>query len=472
MQIAQTMAGFSLAKADDFRRAISKKDNESMLALKQAFLEGAVSKGYKSDHALSVYNHILKFADYGFNKSHSVAYATLTYQMAYLKTCRLNKEVRLFQKVKLKICLINLDPSEAVSLPAGSRIAQLVVQEVSTALFTQVQVLDNTERSDQGFGSTGLTPSTAATGAVSVAGTLAVANGGTGNTTYSSGQLLIGSSSTGSLVRSTLTAGSGISITNGNGSITIAASGTAGVSSISFGSTGLTPSTSSTGAVSVAGTLAVGSGGTGATTAANARTNLGLGTISTQAANSVSITGGSIEGLSTLRMTGQSYNPVANGSLNVTATTSFSVNATGLVHFASGIGNFATSTSVFQLQSGITPQAFGTTTWTNISDERIKKNLANYTFGLTELRQLQTVTYQFNGLYGSADDGKVNVGLIAQDVAETSFSSMVEPWKYTDPVSGEVTDLLSVNTSQLVFALINAVKELDARIKVLEARVV
>jgi len=86
MQIAQVMAGFSLAKADDFRRAISKKDSETMLALKQAFLDGAVSKGYKADHALSVYNHILKFADYGFNKSHSVAYATLTFQMAYLKT--------------------------------------------------------------------------------------------------------------------------------------------------------------------------------------------------------------------------------------------------------------------------------------------------------------------------------------------------------------------------------------------------
>ncbi|MFZ9196964.1 MAG: DNA polymerase III subunit alpha [Bacilli bacterium] len=86
MQIAQTMAGFTLAKADDFRRAISKKDNEVMLSLKQAFIDGAVAKGYKADHALSVYNHILKFADYGFNKSHSVAYATLTYQMAYLKT--------------------------------------------------------------------------------------------------------------------------------------------------------------------------------------------------------------------------------------------------------------------------------------------------------------------------------------------------------------------------------------------------
>ena len=86
MQIAQVMGGFTLAKADDFRRAISKKDTATMLALKQAFIDGAVGRGYKADHALSVYNHILKFADYGFNKSHSVAYATLTYQMAYLKT--------------------------------------------------------------------------------------------------------------------------------------------------------------------------------------------------------------------------------------------------------------------------------------------------------------------------------------------------------------------------------------------------
>ena len=86
MQIAQKMAGFSLSKADDFRRVISKKDSEAMKNLKESFLHGAVSKGFKSDHALSVFNHIVKFADYGFNKSHSVAYATITYQMAYLKT--------------------------------------------------------------------------------------------------------------------------------------------------------------------------------------------------------------------------------------------------------------------------------------------------------------------------------------------------------------------------------------------------
>ena len=57
---------------------------------------------------------------------------------------------------ELKICLINLDPNESVSLPAGSRIAQLVIQEVTTAQFVQVEDLDTTERSDKGFGSTGI----------------------------------------------------------------------------------------------------------------------------------------------------------------------------------------------------------------------------------------------------------------------------------------------------------------------------
>jgi dUTP pyrophosphatase len=57
---------------------------------------------------------------------------------------------------ELKICLINLDQSETVSLPAGSRIAQLVIQQVTTANFVQVNDLDNTERSENGFGSSGI----------------------------------------------------------------------------------------------------------------------------------------------------------------------------------------------------------------------------------------------------------------------------------------------------------------------------
>jgi hypothetical protein len=320
------------------------------------------------------------------------------------------------------------------------------------------------------FGSTGLTPSTASTGAVSVSGTLATANGGTGSSSYSNGQLLIGNGSSG-LTKSTLTAGSGITITNGSGSITISASGTAGVSSLSMGSTGLTPSTSSTGAVTVAGTLAIANGGTGATTAANARTGLGLGTIATQAANNVAITGGSITGLSSLRVSGQSYEAIGNGTLNVSATTSLFTSGTGLAHSASGVPNFATSTSAFTLQSGITPQAFGTTVWTNVSDARIKKDVSPYGLGTAALNQLRPVNYIYNGEYGTPDGGPIQAGLIAQEVLTTPLSSMVGTRVYTDPNTGVETTLYDVNTNQLVFALINAVKELDARIKTLEAKV-
>jgi dUTP pyrophosphatase len=57
---------------------------------------------------------------------------------------------------ELKICLINLDNHETVHLPAGSRIAQLVIQEVTTAQFSQVDTLQATSRNEQGFGSTGI----------------------------------------------------------------------------------------------------------------------------------------------------------------------------------------------------------------------------------------------------------------------------------------------------------------------------
>ena len=75
----------------------------------------------------------------------------------------------------------------------------------------------------------GLTPSTATSGAVTLAGTLGPSSGGTGQTTYTDGQLLIGNTSGNTLTKSTLTAGTGISITNGNGSITVASTVTAGL---------------------------------------------------------------------------------------------------------------------------------------------------------------------------------------------------------------------------------------------------
>ena len=85
MQAASEMAGFTLGEADILRRAIGKKNSEAIAAQKEKFVQGALSKGYKKEDAETVYDYIEKFANYGFNKSHAVAYAMLSYQLAYLK---------------------------------------------------------------------------------------------------------------------------------------------------------------------------------------------------------------------------------------------------------------------------------------------------------------------------------------------------------------------------------------------------
>jgi hypothetical protein len=112
------------------------------------------------------------------------------------------------------------------------------------------------------------------TGTVSVIGWKLVPTtaGGTGQTTYVNGQLLIGNSTGNTLTKATLTAGSGISVTNGTGSITLA---NTGVLSFDGGSTGLLPSTATAGAVSLSGTLGVGYGGTGQTTYTNGQLLIG-----------------------------------------------------------------------------------------------------------------------------------------------------------------------------------------------------
>ena len=86
MQIAAKMAGFSLGEADSFRRAISKKDSKKLESLRTLFVQGAMKKGYKLDEATNVFNLIDKFANYGFNRSHSLVYAIFTCRMAYLNS--------------------------------------------------------------------------------------------------------------------------------------------------------------------------------------------------------------------------------------------------------------------------------------------------------------------------------------------------------------------------------------------------
>ena len=85
MKIAQVFAGYSLSQADVLRKAVSKKNEETLLKSKNDFINNSVRRGYSSDIANKIYDLILKFANYGFNKSHSVAYGIFAYQMAWLK---------------------------------------------------------------------------------------------------------------------------------------------------------------------------------------------------------------------------------------------------------------------------------------------------------------------------------------------------------------------------------------------------
>ncbi|NEX12493.1 MAG: DNA polymerase III subunit alpha [Prosthecochloris sp.] len=85
MQISQVMGGFSLAKADNLRKAMGKKKPEIMQKFKADFVEGAVNQGVHDKLANRIFDLMAEFAGYGFNKSHSAAYGVLAYWTAYLK---------------------------------------------------------------------------------------------------------------------------------------------------------------------------------------------------------------------------------------------------------------------------------------------------------------------------------------------------------------------------------------------------
>ena len=85
MQIAQIIAGYSLGGADLLRRAMGKKKPEEMAQQRSIFLEGARAKGHTEALAIQLFDLMEKFAEYGFNKSHTAAYAVITYQTAWLK---------------------------------------------------------------------------------------------------------------------------------------------------------------------------------------------------------------------------------------------------------------------------------------------------------------------------------------------------------------------------------------------------
>ncbi|MBN1897569.1 MAG: DNA polymerase III subunit alpha [Spirochaetes bacterium] len=133
MKISQIIGGFSLGQADIIRRAMSSKDPEKMEEQKERFLQGAKDNKFPLKLAERIFHDIEQFAEYGFNKSHSVAYAVITYRTAFLKanypyefmaaslTSEIGKKVedilkyiREAKKLKLKILPPDINTSEVV----------------------------------------------------------------------------------------------------------------------------------------------------------------------------------------------------------------------------------------------------------------------------------------------------------------------------------------------------------------------
>ncbi|MBO4409143.1 MAG: DNA polymerase III subunit alpha [Spirochaetales bacterium] len=85
LRVAQIIAGFTLAEADNLRTIMGKKKVKEMPAQREKFIRGAMAKGHTEEHAADIFHMLEPFAKYGFNKSHSVCYTVLAYRTAYLK---------------------------------------------------------------------------------------------------------------------------------------------------------------------------------------------------------------------------------------------------------------------------------------------------------------------------------------------------------------------------------------------------
>jgi DNA polymerase-3 subunit alpha len=113
MQVARIIAGFTLGHADELRRAMGKKNMEKMVKEKEKFIAGAIKRGYTEKKADDIFELLIPFAGYGFNKSHAAAYSVLAYQTAYLKAnfpaefmaANLSNEIRSTDKDKLSVCI-------------------------------------------------------------------------------------------------------------------------------------------------------------------------------------------------------------------------------------------------------------------------------------------------------------------------------------------------------------------------------
>jgi len=167
MMIARIIAGYSLGEADILRRAVSKKQKNIMEEERFKFVQKSIQNGFDKDLAESIFEYIYKFADYGFNRSHSVAYSMISYHMAYMKahypeyfySCMLNELIGsdsfdgLISEIKSKginILIPDINNSGMEFIPSynelripltcikevGKAYAELIIKERENGIFT------------------------------------------------------------------------------------------------------------------------------------------------------------------------------------------------------------------------------------------------------------------------------------------------------------------------------------------------
>jgi hypothetical protein len=191
---------------------------------------------------------------------------------------------------------------------------------------------------DVSGGTTGLTTSggpVTTNGTITLSGTLDVDNGGTGQTSYTDGQLLIGNSTGNTLSKSTLTAGSGISITNGSGTITIAATGGGGSGTVtSVGGTGTVNGITLTGTVTTSGNLTLGGTLSGVS-------------LTSQVTGTLPIANGG---------TGSTSTTYCNLTSNVTGTLPVANGGTGITSFGTGVATWLGTPSSANLAAAVTDE--------------------------------------------------------------------------------------------------------------------
>jgi hypothetical protein len=343
-------------------------------------------------------------------------------------------------------------------------------------------------------GTTGLTVSgtnpITSSGTFTLGGTLAVANGGTG-VTSSTGTVAVVLSNTPTLVTPILGAATATSVANGLGlvgtpSYTFTGDLNTGMWSpaadtIAFSEGGVEAMRiSSSGDVGIGTTApayrldvkpAAYSAGTALVAAVNINYNAGVGSGNTSC--------GALtwEGTGSTRLA--SINPfVEDPSATSKVSMAFSTSDTGGTNTermritGTGLVGIGTSAPAYQLQLSTDSAAKPTSAlWTIASDSRIKTETGEYTKGLDAVCALRPITYHYNGVAGFVDDGKENISIIAQEAMQ-HFPECVGTFEMLlNEGDEEKTELFNWNGHALIFALVNAVKELNAVNDALTARV-